>query len=104
MRSIAATNDIEELRLELLRDRPDDAVTDRAVINLAHWRDLSRSAGEEDLIRKPELVARDAPFLNGDPHFAGKRDDAVPRDALEDGGREIRRVEDALFHDEDVLA
>ena len=51
-----------------------------------------------------QLVARDAPLVNRDPLLARELEDRVARDALEDRAREVRRVEDALLHDEEVLA
>src|SRR5690606_2601927 len=101
---VAAAHDVEELVLELLRDRADLALADRAVVDLAYGRDLRGGAGEEALVREPELVAGDARLLHLEPHLPREGDDGVARDALEDGRREVRRDEEPLLHDEDVLA
>ena len=60
VRRVAAANDVEEARLDLLRDRADRTLADGAVVDLAHRRHLGGGAGEEHLVGQPELVARDA--------------------------------------------
>src|SRR5262249_27281014 len=80
------------------------ALADAAVVDLADGRDLRGGAGEEALVRQPELVARDAPLVHGDALLAGEGEDRVARDALEDRAREGRGHEGAALHDEDVLA
>ena len=45
-----------------------------AVVDLADGRHLGGGAGEEHLVREPELVARDAPLVDRDAQLARELD------------------------------
>ena len=60
-------------------------------------------AGKEGLVGEVDLVARDAPLQDLEAHVAREADDGVARDALE-AGRELRRVDLAAAHHEEILA
>src|SRR5438105_13558384 len=57
---IAAVHDVEERRLDLLRDRAAPADADLDAVELADRRHFGRGAGEERLVGDVDLVARDA--------------------------------------------
>src|ERR1700745_150229 len=54
-----ATHDAEELLGKLMRDRPGLAILDQDTVDRADGCDLSRGAGEEDLVRDVEDLARE---------------------------------------------
>src|SRR3954471_10995590 len=57
---IAPVHDVEEGRLDLLRDRAARADADLHAIEFADGRDFGGRAGEEGLVADVHLVARDA--------------------------------------------
>src|SRR5690606_15717443 len=80
---VAATDHVEEQRLQLLGDRSAAAFADRAVVELADRRDLGGGSGEEGFVGAVHLVARDALLAHLDAEVASQRDDRIPRDPVE---------------------
>src|SRR5713101_5421122 len=101
---LQAADCAEERRLDLLGERTHLADSDPTIVDLAHWRDLRRGAAHERLVGAVEVVAREAALLDRDPLVLRDAQDAFARDPLEDAAGDRGRVEDAVAHQEDVLA
>src|SRR5690606_12928509 len=100
---VLAGDEVEEGRLQRPGDRAAAAAADLAAVDLADRRHLGGRAGEEDLVGDVQLVARDAALLDRDAAVAGQHQDRLARDAGEHGGQR-RRAQDAVAHEEEVLA
>ena len=96
-------HEVEVAPLQQLGHGPARAGADDAAVDLADGRDLGRGAREEGLVGDVDLVAADAPLAHLDALLARQPDDRVARDAVEGRGQ-LRRVQHAVAHDEDVLA
>src|SRR4029450_8803740 len=94
---------IEVERLQLLRDRTAFAGADCATIELADRQHFGGRAREECFVGDVNLVARNAALRAGKPKLLRQREDRAPGDAVE-ARRELRRVDPAVAHDEDVLS
>src|SRR5262249_20942361 len=92
---LAPGHDVEECRLEHRRQRTARAGPDLAAVDLADRRDLRRGAGEEDLVRDVELVARDRALLDLNALVARDLEDRVAGDTAEHAV-EARRRDDAI--------
>src|ERR1700758_4884228 len=80
-----ATYDPEELLGKLMRDGPGGAVLDQDAIDGADRGDLRGGAGEENLVRDVEDLARQRLLDNRDAEMARQREDRVAGDAAEHG-------------------
>src|SRR5947209_6536676 len=92
---LLTTDGPEEHRLDILGDGTHPARSDAAVVDIAHGRDLRGGAAHEGLVRAVEVVAREAPLLDGDPLVLGDSQDTVARDPLEDAAGDRRGEERA---------
>src|ERR1051325_3428969 len=73
-------------------------------VHRADGGDLGSGTAHEDLVREVEVLARQVPLHHLDAGLACERDDAVARDAVQDGGARGRGVQRALEGEEQVLA
>src|SRR6185369_13457525 len=90
-----AANQVEELLLDLRRDRTTAAGSNRDSIDASHWRDFGRGAREKNLIGGIEHLSRNGLLADRHSHVARQRDNTVPRDAVEKRSVDRRRVENA---------
>ena len=94
---------IKEQRLQLGRDWATLAVADLAVVEFAYRCDFCCGTGEEGFIAAIHFVAGDAFFDDFDTEVTCHRQHCVAGDTVE-AGCQVRRIELAVLHDEDVFA
>src|SRR5262249_20755257 len=94
----------EESLLDALRNRPAAAGADGLAVDAADRGELARGAGEEQLVRRVQHLARQPLLDHRDRKVARDLDDARARDAGEDRRADGRREEAAVLHEEEVLA
>src|SRR5579862_384597 len=94
--AVAAVDDVEERRLDLLGDRPARSAADRAAVELADRRDFRRGAREERFVGDVDVVAREARLLARDAEIRADRLHAAPRDSVQ-RRRELGRVHAAVL-------
>src|SRR3990172_4895666 len=99
---VSPAHDVEELLLDLLRDRARLPRPHPPVVDFPHGSDLGRRAGKEHLLGDVHLVPREPHFLHGEVQLVRDREHGVPRDPRQDRG-EGRGLEDSVPDDEDVL-
>src|SRR5918996_1284570 len=99
---VTPTDGVEVGRLDPLRHRPGRA--DLVVVHRTHRRHPGGGAAHEDFVGEIELRADDLPLLHGVPECLCDLDHRLARDPGQDRGREVRRREDLVLDDEDVLA
>src|SRR5690606_15840195 len=80
----AAAHEVEVGGLQLGGDGAGGPAADRAVVDLAHRRDLGGGAGHEDLVGDVEEVAGEALLDDLVAALAGQGDHRVARDAAQD--------------------
>src|SRR5258708_5381171 len=93
-----------ELLLDGFSDRSDTAVAHADLVDRTDGRDFGGGAGEEDFVGNVERFARDLLFDNLDPQVASDLHDRVAGDAGQHGVTQRRGLQDAISHDEQILA
>src|SRR5690242_19655714 len=91
---------IVERLLEMLRDRPDLSVAKRVAVDRGDRRDLGMRAAHEGLVGHVKFGPIDGPLF--DLHsevLAGKRNNGVPRNALEHTLGQIRSNDLVVAYD-----
>src|SRR6478672_7148648 len=96
-----ATNGVEIRLLDRERDLTD---ADLVVVDRAQRRHFGSGAAHEHLVRQIEIRADDRLLDDRVAEVLCDLRDRVAGDTWENPGREIGRVDDAVTHDEDVLA
>src|SRR5581483_930011 len=98
----AAVHGVEIRLLQLDRHRTGRA--DDVVVDLADRRHLGRGADHEHLVCEVEIGSDERLLDDAVAEILRDLDDRVARYPDEDRRRKIRRVDDAVAHDEDALA
>src|SRR5215208_5964644 len=98
-----STGNSEILLLDGHRDGAWAPRSDLDPVDRADRRQLGGGTGEEELVGDVEELAREELLLHLVAQVAGDAGDRIAGDAVEDAGRERRRVHDAVPHREEVL-
>src|SRR5271165_2146292 len=99
-----SVGDAEELIGQLAGDGAGVAIGDRDAVDGTDGRDLRRSTGEEDFVSNIKQLARQRLLDHRHAEVASQREHAVARNAGEHGVGKRGGVDNAVAHDEEVLA
>src|SRR5262249_1879726 len=79
-------------------------VADESAVALDYWHHFGGGAGQETFVGAVDVVTSQGHFLHRDLGFAGQAEDGVARHAFEDAGDQVRRAQDAVLDEEEVVA
>jgi len=101
---VAAVDDVKEGGLHFFCDGAAAAGADLDAVEFADGRDFGGGAGEEGFVGDVDLVAGDAFLHDLQAQVFGDVEHGVAGDAVEGASRQVWRVNDAIFDDEDIFA